>query len=138
MTNIMTNHCGVRDFCWLHFSPQVIVPDIENIEFTENIMHRRAHCNRVFIWAACNVTHSQYFKFLPVFNYRTGMAMPWRCQLFQIDTIPIIEIIDMIPILYQGFLVVSILNFNSDTSAFEPYSTVLLSLTHYRFQSGFG
>ena len=104
----------------------------------KNIMHRRAHCNRVFIWAACNVTHSQYFKFLPVFNYRTGMAMPWRCQLFQIDTIPIIEIIDMIPILYQGFLVVSILNFNSDTSTFEPCSTVLLSLTHYRFQSGFG
>ena len=35
---------------------------------------------------------------------------------------------------YQGFLVVSILNFV--TSKFEPSSTVLLR--HYRFQNGFG
>ena len=38
-------------------------------------------------------------------------------QLFRIDTIPI---------RYQGFLVVSIPNFDSDTSKFEPYSSVLL------------
>ena len=42
MTNIMTNHYDVRDFCWLHFSPQVIVPDIENIEFTART--QALHC----------------------------------------------------------------------------------------------
>ena len=40
-----------------------------------------------------------------------------RYQLFKIDTIPI---------RYQGFLVVSIPNFDTDTSKFEPSGTVFL------------
>ena len=52
-----------------------------------------------------------------------------RYQLFQIDTILI---------RYQRFLVVSIQNFDTDASKFEPSRTVLLHVTHYRCQNGFG
>ena len=46
-----------------------------------------------------------------------GLGRDGRYQLFQIDTIPI---------RYQGFSVVSIPNFDTDTIKYEPSSKVLL------------